>query len=187
MKLTYGDYRPIKQGDNGWSLEKQKARWYYSPSSKTSIPLRQFQKQARGNVSYKTYVKEREKQGILKKSYKPRKKPQRPSTAKPKQKKSSIKKSKTPIKKVVTSKPILNRYQERALFLQNKWATRLSKEYGYQLKFDELPDSEKTRFWEDYHSLVDSGPPAEDDADYYEDLFDLEYEEILDLSYGDTP
>lgn len=63
--LVYADYRPIREGDSGWTAKKEKARWYYSPSRKVSIPIRRFQELARG-MSYTEYRKKREAMGVPK-------------------------------------------------------------------------------------------------------------------------
>lgn len=174
MKLQYKDYRPIREGDVGYSDIRKKARWYYSPSTHTSITYRQYVTLSRG-MSYERYAQEKQKKGVIKKQYRPRKgkvtggviqKPEKPLSEKKRYYK-GVKRSK---------------YIERALILKDAYAHKKG------TRFEDLSDLDKTIFWEVYHSLVDDHMPtlAEYEEDYA-DFFDLQYEEIEDLSYGTTP
>lgn len=169
-KLTYLDYRPIKEGDEGYTPEKKKARWYYSPSRKYSIPYRTFVTEAGGGITYEKYAAQQRKKGVAKKQYKPRTKPTTPR--KP---------------KVLTKDEIRKQYIDRVLFLKKRYAKKVAG--GYEMDWDAMPDSEKTLFWQKYHELMDQySYPTEDEYDEnYADYFDMDYEEVYDLTYGETP
>lgn len=164
--LVYKDYRPIRRGDIGWTPERQKARNYYSPSQRSIIPLRQFQKLARG-VSYPEYVRQRERRGIPQKKYRRVK----PKIIAPPGKRKGVD------------------YQKRVSQLQDAFARRLSEDYDIELTWDELPDFDKTIFWIKYHDLVDRfvPPTIGEVRDEFYDYFDIEYDQYGDLDYGETP
>lgn len=63
--LSYGDFTPLTVGG-----KRDQARRYVSPSTGEVISLRQFQKGARGGVSYEQYQRQRASQGVLPRRYK---------------------------------------------------------------------------------------------------------------------
>lgn len=180
VKLSHDDYRPIRKGDIGWTEEKQKARWYYSPSSHNSITLRQFQKFARGGVTYEKYVRKREAAGIARKKYAPRK-PKIVVVETPRKPLSHQQKRR---QKQGTAR---TKYIQRALELKDSFARKRSQQLGYGIVWEDLTDKDKTKFWQVYHELVDHLPSENDYTDYYDDFFDYSYEDIGDLEYGETP
>lgn len=201
-RLVYKDYRPIQKGDKGWSPEKQKNRWMYSPSEHKAISRRQFVTGAYGGVRWEKISEQRQKQGIPKKQYrqreivpklKPGKKPGKKRLPPPSEQPVKIVK---PVKKQKGKKKKEKRgvrdtaYIERVLFLKEKFAERFSLDYGVQLEWDELTDFDKTLFWDKYHDLVDrNNAPTEEtyiDEDF-EDYFGDFDNGFYDIEYGETP
>jgi hypothetical protein len=180
MKLTYRDFRPIRKGDAGWTEKKQKARTYYSPSTQQSIPLRTFQAGARG-ATYKEFVQQREKKGEKPKKYKIRVLEVTPVVHSAPTGRGRRRLIESPGKEY-------SKYIERSIFFKNKYARKISEDYGYELAWADMPDDEKKQFWDLYHEIVHQGPPAEEEyATTYEDYFG-EYDDALnDIEYGDTP
>ena len=176
MGLEYRDFRPIREGDKGWTPELQKSRHYYSPSTGEKLTLRKFQEKARG-ASYTEFVKQRQAKGEQPRRNKPR-------TPAP---------SGKPIEVVVKPKHRLldkyirkekpgrmhTLYVERAMFMKERFAEKISNEYGYQVDWTDMSDEEKTTFWEVYHDMVDDNKPSRDEfLDYYSDFFDGDYEDF---------
>lgn len=193
-KLVYKDFRPIRQGDAGWTPEKEKSRWHYSPSSEVSISYRRFVTAAQGGKSYEQQVKEKEKKGYVKRQYKPRKTPtkkkptstkKKPSPKKPIAKK--VQKSTNFVAeqvKAMRHKKIENRLE----YLQDAFARKQADYTGISRSWDELSDQEKTLFWDIYHDFAYHGQPSQQEfSNYYQNFFDMEYSETDDIAYGETP
>ena len=172
-RLVYRDYRPIKQGDRGWTPAREKARWMYSPSlpmssvgaTRNPMPRRQFDTLAHGGTEYEERVK-----GQPKKRYKPRIAKRRISRREP-----------------ISRERLEGR--ERRDYLQERYLDRLAIYKGYRQEWDDLTDNEKTEFWTLYHRLMDGRdqPSFRDYQDYYEDYFDMSYSDYDNFEYGETP
>jgi hypothetical protein len=179
--LVYSDYRPIKQGDKGWTPQLEKARNYYSPSrplnsnstkNQNPMPVGKFQYYAKGGTDkpkqYTEYRKER--------------------AAKP-TRRYRIKRPEKPFGGVILKPGKYINYRERADFLKEAYVRRISEIEGVQHSWDDLPRYQQTEFWKLYHELVDDSemPSYRDYQNFYEDYFDLSYDELGDMEYGPTP
>lgn len=207
QSLHYEDYRPIQPGDKGtvpghpdqnWVYSKElakKKRWLISPKTGRTISLREFQKNARGKT-YTKFVQERIQKGEQPKKYKQKQEPaprKAPVKAPVKPPAIPVKKEPQPPKQIaptrVATGKMRTKINERVLFLKRRYAQKLSNELGYRVNWVEMEDFEKTQFWEEYHRLVYRPyHPSEDEfRDEFERYFDMDYDEVDDIHYGDTP
>lgn len=191
-KLTYRDFRPIREGDLGYTAAKAKARWYYSPSTETAITYRRFGTAARGGQSYEKLAKKKQAEGLEKRRYRPRK----PSTTPKKKtsKKKSTVKHIAPIgQRGASAEEIAigrakSEARDRLLILKLAFAKRNSEFRNRQESWEDMTSADQSLFWELYHEMVYHGKPSEDEfSGYYENFFDMTYDDIADLEYGETP
>lgn len=191
-KLEYRDFRPIREGDAEYTVERSKARWYFSPSSNTAITYYRFVTASKGGISYKKLAKQREKEGIEKKRYRPRKSKtiSKKSTKKRQAPKKHIAKKgqRGATKKELAIGRAKSEARDRLLILKGAFAKRNSEFRGRDETWDDMTNNDQTLFWEMYHELVYHGKPGEDEfSNYYENFFDMEYDEVEDLEFGETP
>jgi hypothetical protein len=154
------------------------SRRYKHITTGEEISLRQYQKIQRGGLTYSQYVKKRGG----KKQYKTK---GHVRVALPKTKKITW----TELPKFM-GRPKASRQDalDRVRVLKDSWARKRSEEYGIDLPFEQLPTVDQAVFWEAYHNAVDTQPPTlEEYEEELDDLFDLSFEDWLDLAYGDTP
>lgn len=206
--LHFRDFRPMEPGDKGkWYKDghrvtfkdmPKRGRWMYSPSSHKVLSQRQYQREARGGLSYTEYAVKREEQGIQKREYRtPGHTSIRPRTREPSKRDRFIggERRRAPPKPAPLSerihKMLKNREaaERRKDILQEGWAKKRSEEYGVQLTFDELPDVDQTAFWHYYHEVVEDTMPEsyEEFEEEYSDYFDIDYDDWYDIEYGSTP
>lgn len=158
-KLQSGDFRPIRPGDIGYTREKDRARWYYSPDSEMSVPYRVWRTDAANNVSYEKEAAAKREQGIPIRQYKPRKKKL----------------------KIMGGTPIHNR--NRRDILKAAWERR----HGHRIEwstYGRADSPEQIEFWNVYHELTRERKMTRNAVEYYGEYFDLTYEEFFDLDLG---
>lgn len=204
--LHFKDFRNMEPGDRGhWYKAREggrsvsykdmpeHGRWKFSPSTHEVIPMREFQSRARGGVTYTEYVQKREQQGIPKQQYRPRtREPTKEPAAKFRritEKQREVKQQQLGqiLRRMVTTKDAA---LHRRDILQEAWAKKRSEEYGYPLKFDELPSEDQGAFWHYYHLVVDGGQIETFDEfqAQYSDYFEIDDEgDFYDIEYGTTP
>lgn len=156
-----------------------KSRRYRNVDTGKEISLRQYQKLQRGGITYTEYVKKKGgKREYKTKGHVNVKMPKPQVLASP------AKTGKSP--KQVGYIPVdKQRAQERVRRMKQGFALKR----GYS-GYDEMPTEDKSAFWEAYHRLMDKRkrPPSRNYFKHHlQDFYEMEYEDWLDLSYGDTP